>query len=191
MYKELIYARGAKMICRLSRTSIITTFMVAMKASSASLLPSARILRAGTGPSFRCMAFNEYGNRRCSISTRTAPCLRQSVTGEIYVASDADAPVVKLFTREGCTLCDKVKDVLQKCAADEPHTLLAVDITDADKREWWSKYKYDIPVLHINDEYWAKHRLHETDALEALQAARAGSFTPPKFGEPNAAKYER
>lgn len=33
----------------------------------------------------------------------------QSVTGLIYEMNDA--PAVKLFTKEGCTLCDKVKDV--------------------------------------------------------------------------------
>jgi len=35
---------------------------------------------------------------------------------------------------------------------------LQVDIIDADKTEWWDKYKYDIPVLHIDGQYWAKHR---------------------------------
>lgn len=33
----------------------------------------------------------------------------QSVTGPIYEMDNG--PVVKLFTKEGCTLCDKVKDV--------------------------------------------------------------------------------
>ena len=47
-----------------------------------------------------------------------------------------------------------------KEAMDEfPHTLEAVDITDADNAEWFSKYKYDIPVLHVNGQYWAKNGL--------------------------------
>ena len=33
----------------------------------------------------------------------------QSVTGPIYEMDDS--PTVKLFTKKGCTLCDKVKDV--------------------------------------------------------------------------------
>jgi hypothetical protein len=33
------------------------------------------------------------------------------VSGTIYSAEDPDAPVVTLFTKDGCTLCDKVKDV--------------------------------------------------------------------------------
>lgn len=42
-------------------------------------------------------------------SRPVASALSASVTGSIY---DTDgAPTVKLFTKEGCTLCDKVKDV--------------------------------------------------------------------------------
>ena len=32
-----------------------------------------------------------------------------SVSGIVYESEDADAPQVRLFTKEGCTLCDKVK----------------------------------------------------------------------------------
>lgn len=38
----------------------------------------------------------------------------RSVSGEIYATSEEGAPVVKLFTKEGCTLCDKAKDVLRR-----------------------------------------------------------------------------
>ena len=37
----------------------------------------------------------------------------QSVTGPIYEMDDV--PTVKLFTKQGCTLCDKVKDVSTGC----------------------------------------------------------------------------
>ena len=33
---------------------------------------------------------------------------------------------MRLFTKEGCTLCDKVKDVLLSAAETEPHSLEAV-----------------------------------------------------------------
>ena len=35
-------------------------------------------------------------------------CTSGSVTGTVYEAADSSAPVVKLFTKSGCTLCDKV-----------------------------------------------------------------------------------
>lgn len=49
-----------------------------------------------------------------------------------------------------CTLCDI-------CMCMCMH-VIQVDITDEDKKEWWDKYKYDIPVLHVNGDYWIKHR---------------------------------
>lgn len=36
---------------------------------------------------------------------------RKSVSGIVYEASTADSPTIRLFTKVGCTLCDKVKDV--------------------------------------------------------------------------------
>ena len=80
-----------------------------------------------------------------------------SVSGMVYQAA-ADKPTIRLFTKGGCTLCDVAKDVLARVAEDQPHTLEAVDITDTDNTIWWERYKYDIPVLHVNGVYWAKHR---------------------------------
>ena len=86
-----------------------------------------------------------------------APSSAMSVSGVLYEAPDT-RPRVKLFTKAGCTLCDKAKAVLAQAAEQQPHTLEAVDITDPDKAEWWGRYKYDIPVLHVDGVYWAKHR---------------------------------
>eukprot|EP00815_Leptocylindrus_aporus_P007501 CAMPEP_0116060052 /NCGR_PEP_ID=MMETSP0322-20121206/6174_1 /TAXON_ID=163516 /ORGANISM="Leptocylindrus danicus var. apora, Strain B651" /LENGTH=153 /DNA_ID=CAMNT_0003544575 /DNA_START=198 /DNA_END=659 /DNA_ORIENTATION=- len=119
-----------------------------------------------------------------------------SVTGTIYEVlnddgdKDSSAISVTLFTKEGCTLCDKVKDVLVEVKEDEPHSLHAIDITDDEHVEWFNRYKYDIPVLHINGEYWIKHRLTKEEALEGFQSSRNGKFVSPK-GEPDAAKMER
>lgn len=112
---------------------------------------------------------------------------RESVTGSIYELDGA--PTVKLFTKQGCTLCDKVKDVLESVREDHPHSLYAVDITDDDKQEWFSKYKYDIPVLHINDVYWAKHRLAAEDAIAGITEAGMGDFAI-RSGEPDASRLE-
>lgn len=112
-----------------------------------------------------------------------------SVSGVIYSAAES-APTVKLFTKEGCTLCDKAKDVLKEAMDEFPHTLEAVDITDADNAEWFSKYKYDIPVLHVNGQYWAKHRITIDEARQALGAAKEQGFVPSK-GEPDAGRLER
>ena len=83
-----------------------------------------------------------------------------------------------------------MKDTLREVSADIPHSMVAVDITDAEHEKWFGMYKYDIPVLHLNGMYWAKHRLEAADATAALQAALDGSFEGQK-GEPNAAKFEK
>ena len=112
-----------------------------------------------------------------------------SVSGVLYTGP-ADAPTVKLYTKAGCTLCDVAKGVLQEAAEEQPHTLVAVDITDVEHTSWWDKYKYDIPVLHIDDMYWAKHRISLEDSQEALKQAADGTFEVQR-GEPDAGRLER
>jgi Glutaredoxin-like domain (DUF836) len=155
------------------------------------------------------------GRRRPAhyASATTARMIRRSasVSGTIYSSlpssssslptnpSEQPTPslcpvVVTLFTKEGCTLCDKVVDVLRELRPDHPHSLVAVDITDDDQGYYWDRYKYDIPVLHLNSVYWTKHRLTKADAQQALMAAAAGTWQPsPKAAreEPNAAQHER
>ena len=152
--------------------------------------------------------------RRCASFRASLPprmSADKSVTGTIYSAG-ADRPTVQLFTKSGCTLCDVAKEVLAGANATSPHTLEAVDITDAEHAQWWDRYKYDIPVLHVNQAYWAKHRCARPrprapsawrvrgrssrrritleDTLEALAEAEAGSFAARR-GQPDAARMER
>eukprot|EP00986_Skeletonema_menzelii_P010476 scaffold5098_cov130-Skeletonema_menzelii.AAC.3 len=119
-----------------------------------------------------------------------------SVTGPIYEMTNDDdnnnnnnPPNIKLFTKEGCTLCDKVKDILLELKTSHPHSLYAVDITDEDKQVWFDKYKYDIPVLHMNEVYWTKHRLTREEAIEAIEEAVGGVFVG-RGGEPDAGRLE-
>jgi thiol-disulfide isomerase/thioredoxin len=116
--------------------------------------------------------------------------LLASVTGTAYTSEVVDAPTVKLFTKEGCTLCDKVKDVLMELRDEHPHSLYQVDITDENHAEYFSKYKYDIPVLHMGDAYWTKHRITIEEAVINLSQARQGTFTE-RPGEPDAGEMER
>jgi hypothetical protein len=80
-----------------------------------------------------------------------------------------------------------VKEILESCRDEAPHTLQAVDITEARHRDWWDRYKYDIPVLHLGEIYWAKHRLTKESALLGLADFKRGTFTSQK-GEPDARK---
>ena len=108
-----------------------------------------------------------------------------SVSGVIYAAprGASPAPTVELFTKANCPLCDDAKAVLRQCSADIPHSLVAVDITDSENQVWWERYKFDIPVLHIDGAYWAKHRIEANECTQALRDARDGLFVSPA-GQP-------
>jgi glutaredoxin len=144
------------------------------------LMLAASILRA-------CAAFplTRHNRAALSVTQRFA-----SVTGSLYTSEDGDAPTIRLFTKEGCTLCDKVKDVLSTLKDELPHSLDAVDITDEDHEIWHEKYKYDIPVLHVGEQYWTKHRITEDEARDGLTEAISGSFSK-RIGEPDAGEMER
>jgi thiol-disulfide isomerase/thioredoxin len=118
---------------------------------------------------------------------------RMSVSGVIYDVendnNDHDTTiVVTLFTKEGCTLCDKVQDILQSLRSKYPHKLIAVDITDPiHKEQWYERYKYDIPVLHVNpNTYWAKHRITLEQAEQCFQEIQNGLPITSIGTEPNA-----
>lgn len=136
---------------------------------------------------------SQNGRIRLPLASKMRVLSRRwaSVTGTVYQDenNDSTAPVVTLFTKEGCTLCDKVKDVLSELRDEHPHSLQQQDITDADAKDWFRRYKYDIPVLHLDGEYWVKHRLTREEAVEGLTARREGRFVSPN-GEPNASQME-
>lgn len=127
--------------------------------------------------------------RICKERSLHLPSRGASVTGIVYEAEEKVALKVTLFTKEGCTLCDKVKDVLVELRENYPHSLSQVDITDREHADWFDRYKYDIPVLHLNGKYWIKHRLSVEEAQEGFQAMREGRFQSPR-GEPNAKATE-
>mmetsp|Transcript_13579 Transcript_13579/g.42873 ORF Transcript_13579/g.42873 Transcript_13579/m.42873 type:complete len:158 (-) Transcript_13579:114-587(-) len=117
-----------------------------------------------------------------------------SVSGVAWEVDDS-RPRVQLYTKAGCTLCDEAKSILAACRDTSPHSLELVDITDADKVEWWHRYKYDIPVLHVDGAYWAKHRITLDQVRAALQTAaqlrdRDEPF-PASRGQPDASRLER
>ena len=117
----------------------------------------------------------------------------ESVTGVIWPnegAGDNAFPQITLYTKKDCTLCDKVVEGLRSVKEEEQCNfgLNAVDITDEENEAWYSKYKFDIPVIHCDGEYWFKHRLPERDLLKVC--LRGGEWE--KIGsDPDALKMEK
>ncbi|NWU36978.1 YD286 protein, partial [Hylia prasina] len=72
-------------------------------------------------------------------------------------SASTNKPVLTLFTKKPCPLCDEAKEVL------EPYKrrfiLQEVDITLPENSPWYDKYKYDIPVFHLNGKFLMKHRV--------------------------------
>lgn len=169
----------------------------------------------------RQQPYQQYHQHSCRLFA--------SVTGTVYTANSNNnsnnanggksngnnngtaAVVITLYTKEGCTLCDQVKDVLQNQLSHttHPHTLQQIDITDTDQQYYYDRYKYDIPVLHIGATstssrtaekntntdtdtgvYWTKHGLDIEEAQGAIQETRGGTFQP-RQGQPNASAMER
>mmetsp|Transcript_9308 Transcript_9308/g.38185 ORF Transcript_9308/g.38185 Transcript_9308/m.38185 type:complete len:173 (+) Transcript_9308:20-538(+) len=144
----------------------------------------AALLLGATATGFRPPLIKSAVTVRCAAS----------ISGLAWDADAEDAPTVSLFTKPGCTLCDDAKAVLAACRAAAPHRLVLVDIDDAEHATWHAAYKYDIPVLHVDDVYWAKHRISEDAALAALrraaEARRTGDTVAPSPGQPNATRLE-
>ena len=61
---------------------------------------------------------------------------------------------------------------------------MEVDITLPENRPWYNKYRYDIPVLHLNGLYFAKHRVSVEQLNAGLEAAARGDVVIVD-GDPN------
>ncbi|XP_008839161.1 glutaredoxin-like protein C5orf63 homolog isoform X2 [Nannospalax galili] len=78
-------------------------------------------------------------------------------------ASNAALPVLTLFTKIPCPLCDEAKEVLKPYR--NRFILQEVDITLPENSAWYERYKFDIPVFHLNGQFLMMHRVN-TSKLE-------------------------
>ncbi|XP_048026565.1 glutaredoxin-like protein C5orf63 homolog isoform X3 [Megalobrama amblycephala] len=77
-----------------------------------------------------------------------------------HLCTRKQLPILTLFTKDPCPLCDEAKEEL------EPYKhrfeLLEVDITLPENRVWFDRYRYDIPVFHLNGQFLMMHRVNST-----------------------------
>ena len=76
-----------------------------------------------------------------------------------------------LYSRPGCHLCDVMKAVVRRVAARVPLAFEEIDISTDAALE--ARYGVDIPVLLVNGEKAAKHRVTEAELVKIL-AGRTG-----------------
>ncbi|GCC27942.1 hypothetical protein chiPu_0006368 [Chiloscyllium punctatum] len=69
-----------------------------------------------------------------------------------------DPPILTLFTKDACILCEEAKEAL--IPYKHRFTLQEVDITLPENSIWFERYKYDIPVFHLNGQFLMMHQVN-------------------------------
>ena len=75
-------------------------------------------------------------------------------------------PTITLYSKPGCHLCDRAKEVLDRCRQQAEFTFEAVDITGHPELE--PRYGQDIPVILLDGVEIARHFVRERKLLELL-----------------------
>ncbi|KAJ6647352.1 Acetyl-CoA acetyltransferase B, mitochondrial [Pseudolycoriella hygida] len=71
----------------------------------------------------------------------------------------SDRPIITLFTKDPCPLCDELLDELRPF--EGRFRLEKVDITKKENLKYLRIYRMDIPVLHLNGQFLCMHRLNK------------------------------
>jgi glutaredoxin len=73
---------------------------------------------------------------------------------------------LRIYSKPDCHLCDEAKSVLDRVAT-EFNTKVEVINIEQDK-EVYEKYRYDIPVIFLDDVKLFKHKVDEEKLRKAL-----------------------
>lgn len=79
-------------------------------------------------------------------------------------------PVLTLFTKENCQLCDEALEKLSPFLAQVQ--LETIDIEDEGREKEYDKYRYEIPVFYFNKKFLCKNYIDLDKFHEALKAYR-------------------
>lgn len=81
-------------------------------------------------------------------------------------------PRLTLYTKKGCSLCDKAKETIRKVASDVPLDYEEFDITKDPAT--YEKYRWSIPVLAIDGKEQFVTKVSEVWLRRALQERGRG-----------------
>ncbi|XP_013877532.1 glutaredoxin-like protein C5orf63 homolog, partial [Austrofundulus limnaeus] len=113
---------------------------------------------------FFCSKFLWFGvklrdlnpEQRLFLRQNSALC-RRSPLDLLRPFSTKALPTLTLFTKEPCPLCDQAKETLQPLR--HRFVLQLVDISLPENREWSDRYRWDIPVFHLDGQFVMKHKV--------------------------------
>jgi glutaredoxin len=74
---------------------------------------------------------------------------------------------ITVYSKPGCHLCDRAKDVLNRCRQRVAFEIEVVDISQ--NPELLARYGEDIPVILLDGEEIARHFVRERKLLELLK----------------------
>ena len=74
---------------------------------------------------------------------------------------------ITLYSKPGCHLCGRAKEVIQRCRAKVEFAVEEVDISQ--NPELFERYKNDIPVVLLDGQEVARHFVRERKLLESLR----------------------
>lgn len=73
---------------------------------------------------------------------------------------------IAIYSKPGCHLCDRAKDVIIRCRQQRDFALEVIDISQ--DPELLAKYGNDIPVVLLDGREIARHFVRERKLLELL-----------------------
>ena len=74
---------------------------------------------------------------------------------------------ITIYSKPGCHLCDRAKEVIERCRAKVEFAIEVVDISQ--NPELLQRYRDDIPVILLDGNEIARHFVRERKLLELLQ----------------------
>lgn len=76
-------------------------------------------------------------------------------------------PLVELYSKGDCHLCDVAKEVLLAVQKRRPFRLVEIKIQPG--TDEYEQFKERIPVIFVNKKFAFQHRVHERDFEQLLE----------------------
>ena len=74
---------------------------------------------------------------------------------------------ITIYSKPGCHLCDRAKEVVERCRQNVDFALEVIDISQ--NPELLERYRNDIPVILLDGQEIARHVVRERKLLELLR----------------------
>jgi glutaredoxin len=74
---------------------------------------------------------------------------------------------IRIYSKPDCHLCDEAKETIQRVTKRLPIEIEVIDIQK--DPELFDQYRYDIPVIFLDDRKIFKHRVDEQKLLKLLK----------------------